>query len=559
MSNNENLSAVRVHLENQSTAYLVDLLIDLIQAVDEPMRQRFWERVAPPSVATADLRYSSPELFLTELEEFAEAVREGAFFDEDALEYFGEDPFDREYHRDKYGMYEDFDPDMHEGLNTLGDFLTETNSYFQAGQYEVAADAYELILGIIDESPDETLGIYDPLAELGEMEEPLGQRYFTALKESKPTAEFYDKAIHYLAHHDKPHRKHMDNFIALVGGGGQVEVQTHLEQWADELARQQIQPFPIGVPYQLRLLIRFYTEADRQDKVLALQKQFRHIYLAFYDPLLTERTAAKDWLMVINYGQEVLDVLPQEKVARPYLHPLSHVDSNKVRTQMAYAYEALGDPQQALEIYQPVYDQHQNFAHYALIKRLKTAVNPQQTKLFTATVIDKLQSQLPHSLYFLCQVYLNDNRFAEAYALVKKEIRYHNLESIKLVAKAHLLAGLGTKATSGMGAYLQDLYAKVEKAGKEPTMFLRDHLPAQSGLDGKTAVAYAEDIYQSIMQLHINNGRKTYDTAAYYCALLGDIAKYDGRGVEFKQFYQELLGRYPRHRALRRELAAKVE
>ena len=50
MTDNDNLLAIQAHLENQSTAYLVDLLIDLIQAIDEPMRQRFWERVAPPSV-----------------------------------------------------------------------------------------------------------------------------------------------------------------------------------------------------------------------------------------------------------------------------------------------------------------------------------------------------------------------------------------------------------------------------------------------------------------------------------------------------------------------------
>jgi hypothetical protein len=61
------------------------------------------------------------------------------------------------------------------------------------------------------------------------------------------------------------------------------------------------------------------------------------------------------------------------------------------------------------------------------------------------------------------------------------------------------------------------------------------------------------------MQMQIDNGRKTYATAAYYCALLGEIAAYEGREAEFKQFYRELSDRYPRHRALRQELAAKVK
>ncbi|MCP4356661.1 MAG: hypothetical protein GY796_01425, partial [Chloroflexi bacterium] len=95
--------------------------------------------------------------------------------------------------------------------------------------------------------------------------------------------------------------------------------------------------------------------------------------------------------------------------------------------------------------------------------------------------------------------------------------------------------------------------------GKEPTLFLRDYLPLNPTLNRETAVTRAETLYRNLMQLHIDNGRKTYATAAYYCAILGEIADYDGREAEFKQFYQNLLGRYPRHRALRRELAAKVK
>jgi len=154
---------------------------------------------------------------------------------------------------------------------------------------------------------------------------------------------------------------------------------------------------------------------------------------------------------------------------------------------------------------------------------------------------------------------LSEGHFDAAYVLAKQQTRYHNLDTIKLVAKAHLLAGLRPKATPDMGAYLQGLYAQVEEAGKEPVVFLRDYLPPTLAIDRKTAVAHAENLYRNVMQLHIDNGRKTYATAAYYCALLGEIAVYDGREAEFKQFYQGVLDRYPRHRAVRQELAAKVE
>jgi hypothetical protein len=48
------------------------------------------------------------------------------------------------------------------------------------------------------------------------VDEPFAQRYFVTLKESRSAVEFYEEAISYLAPHDAPYRKHMDNFMALV-------------------------------------------------------------------------------------------------------------------------------------------------------------------------------------------------------------------------------------------------------------------------------------------------------------------------------------------------------
>lgn len=149
--------------------------------------------------------------------------------------------------------------------------------------YDVAAEAYEIPIGIMDASPDETPGV----------------------KESCAPAEFYDKAWGYLARHDVAYRKHMDNFMALLGPDGQAGIQAFLEQWADDLAQKQIDPFPLGIPYQLRLLTRYSTEAGRQEKVTALQKRFRRIYLALYEPLLAGWEAAKEWQMVIIWTRGV--------------------------------------------------------------------------------------------------------------------------------------------------------------------------------------------------------------------------------------------------------------
>jgi hypothetical protein len=60
------------------------------------------------------------------------------------------------------------------------------------------------------------------------------------------------------------------------------------------------------------------------------------------------------------------------------------------------------------------------------------------------------------------------------------------------------------------------------------------------------------------MQTHIDNGRKTYATGAYYCAVLGEIAVHEGRSATFRQWYEKYMEAYKRFRALRTEMDMKV-
>ncbi len=142
------LAHIRTYLKRKSKPELVALLLDLVQAMDEPTRQSFWELLAPPGMATADLRYPSPEDFLSELEDFAEKVAKGEYYDEEAATYYGEDNFNE---------YDDYDPDDHVGLIALRLFFHEADSYFDAGRFAVAAEAYEILLDLALSETYETL------------------------------------------------------------------------------------------------------------------------------------------------------------------------------------------------------------------------------------------------------------------------------------------------------------------------------------------------------------------------------------------------------------------
>ena len=78
----DTLVNIRQHLTNKSADELVDLLMDLLQQIDEDTRRHFWEQLAPPGLATADLRYSSPEAFLANVDRFVAAAAARKYYDE---------------------------------------------------------------------------------------------------------------------------------------------------------------------------------------------------------------------------------------------------------------------------------------------------------------------------------------------------------------------------------------------------------------------------------------------------------------------------------------------
>jgi hypothetical protein len=51
----DRISHIRVYLDKKSKNELMTLLLDLVQGMGELTRQRFWEHLAPPGMATADL------------------------------------------------------------------------------------------------------------------------------------------------------------------------------------------------------------------------------------------------------------------------------------------------------------------------------------------------------------------------------------------------------------------------------------------------------------------------------------------------------------------------
>jgi len=538
---------IRAYLDKKSKPELVALLLDLLQGMDEPTRQRFWEHLAPPGMATADLRYLSAKDFLAELEDFAEEVSGGEYYDEEAAAYYGED---------NYNDFDEYDPDDHAGLKALRNFFHEADSYFDAGQFEVARQAYDMLLDLVLGETYETLGLPTMLEFLSQDERQVVSRYFTALQSSQTQAEFFTQALRFLALHEHP--ADLECFLELVGNKRRPALQAYLETWANSHVQSAGSMTFYGLPFHLRLLLRFYEQAGRVDDMRSLWVRFRKLYPACYTPLLADREASGNWKAVLNYAQEALEVAHPPHPTYFICESWDSPDTLSLRGYLARAYSAIGDTAKAFDLYRPAFDDVPSFETFSQARHLANAVSAEKGCAFTKEAINHLCQQGERQRYLLCKVYLSEGRFDEAYFLVSRLTGYQGMEESKLVAKAHLVAALGSSPDERMGSNLRDLYAKIEQGEKEPLRFLRDALPQAPAALHTIALERAEAIYRRLMQTHIDNGRKTYATGAYYCALLGEIAFHEGRLVAFKQWHEGYMEAYKRFRALRSEMDMKV-
>ena len=366
----DRMAHIRAYLEKKNKPELVALLLDLVQEMDEPTRQRFWEHLAPPGMATADLRYPSAEDFLAELEAFAEEVSEGEYYDEEAATYYGED---------NYNEYEDYDPDDHAGVKALRPSFMRPTSYFDAGQFAVAREAYDMLLDLVLGETYETLGVPDPLEFLPQDERQVVSRYLTALQASQTQDEFFAQALHFLAFHEHP--ADLERFLELVGSEHQPALQAHLEAWADQHARQIWSTPFYGLAFQLRLLLRFYEQAGRTDDMRTMWMRFRSLYPACYTPLLADRQTAGDWQAVLDYAQEALEIAHPPRPAYTIREPWDSPDRLSLRGYLARAYSATGDTAKAFELYRPAFDDAPCFETYSQARRLADAVSAEKGQL----------------------------------------------------------------------------------------------------------------------------------------------------------------------------------
>ena len=560
------LTRIRQHLTGKPAGELVDLLMDLLQQVDETTRRRFWEQLAPSGLATADLRYPSPETFLAEVEKFVNAAAAGEYYDDEAADYYGKDPADRSYHVEQ-GYIEAYDIEYHSGMSTLKTLLAETGSYNEAGRFDVAADAYEQLLGLL--LPDrgyELFGVESPLIKLGFNDDQLVEGFFVALRQASAEPErFAVRAVAFLEPRTSGWQDFAQHLVRVCQAEGAQEfaaaLRRHLEQRVEELESS---PAPEegwpATPFLLRLLIRLIRALDGPGAAIELCARFRLRYPDLYMPLLEGCAAREAWTELLRFGAEALNLPPRPHEYRFIGHDqLPNLNLNVVRGRMAWAQEQSGDLPAAFAHRRAAFEQSTRFENYQAALRVARQISESAACEYTAEVITRLESEAGQRS-LLCQVYLYDGYYESAFGVVENLDGYGALNELKLVAKAHVLAALHGQQVGG--EYLPKIKTDLDSSTtNEYARFLRDHLPMPDLTPTQRAdyIRRAEHLYVAILETHIAAGSKRYKTAAYYCALLAEIAVHAGHAETFEAWYQDLLTRHKRKYSLRGILDGQVQ
>ena len=568
----DTLTQIRQHLTEKSADELIGLLMDLVRQMDETTRRRFWEQLAPSGLATADLRYPAPEAFLAEVEAFVNAAAAGEYYDDEAAEYFGEDPVDRRYHIER-GYIDEYDIADHDGASRLRELLEAAAWYDEAGRFDVVADAYERLLGLLlpDRSYD-LFGVDNLLLELGFRDEELVERFFVALCQASaadpersasravtflgPRSDSWQDLAHQLVKVSQ--REDAGKFVAAL--------RQHLEGDTKELDAKELDasPAPEGAwpvaPFVLRLLIRLGRALRDLEETVDLCARFRLHYPDLYMPLLEDCAMQEDWEGLLRYGAQALALPPRPREYRyAYRDQLPNLDLDVVRDRMAVAQEQLGDLPAAFAHRSAVFEHSADFEDYVIALQVAQRIGIEAGQAYTARVLARLRPN-PGLRPLLCQVYLYDGDYDSAFEVVQDLSGYGALDELKLVAKAHVLAALHGQPVEG--EYLPKVKSDLDsRIINEYARFLRDYLPMPD-LDAAQRADYVhrgERLYVAILETHIAAGSKRYDTAAYYCALLAEIAVHMGYVETFEAWYGDLLRHHKRKRSLPRVLGAKVQ
>jgi tetratricopeptide (TPR) repeat protein len=533
-------------------AELVDMVCDWLAGLDEREQTRFLNRVVQgprPLVAEAMGLGGAGDL-LDEIEALRQAIADGEYVEYGA----GYDP--------DYGAYRGFGDDS--WIEALDDLFDAATSFFRAGQFEAAVDAYLALFEIFALSHD---GFHftrpDPVEALRTDIDAVKENLFIAIGrcELEPAVraiEVSENLYYYGAHRyalldawQGWHESHPESAAGLMEA---------LEVALIAYARQPA-PEKIGLlSHTAKLLREFYHRYRALSDFESLCRQVGPQQGWPYEDLVERYLEQQNWEQALAWAEDGLSKLPADN---HYRIPLQ-----RARGQ---ALLHLDRPAEALEGLQALFRQRPWEAQvYLKLRQAAQAVHqwrtlyPQLTAEMQAHVLT-IKGQTSYPVVILTEACL----LGYAYLLEgewQKAVAWASTSGIPAGWKDEDLAGTVATGLLRMGLAAQDrqpdqVLAETLRDAPQVIRTYGAHLePVARTLTAAPLLDGAVQLYKSrVKQAAAGKNRHWYAQAGAYCQVIRSIRRVQGREADFERYYQDLFATYSRYSALKDELRKAIE
>ena len=538
------LDTIAAQLRHYTQEEIVALVRDFLAGLDEKQQTRFLNLVAQgprPLVAEAMGLDDAGDLL-----DAIQALRE-AIANDEYVEYgVGYDP---DYHTHR-GFGDD------SWIDEMDDLFAAATSFFRAGQFEAAADAYLALFDIFDLSQD---GFHftrpEPAKALRTDVDAMKQNLFVAIGRSDPepaaeAIEISDDLRYYGA----------NRYVLLNAWEGREEWMTALETALIDHARRPASQSISLLSHPAELLREFYRRYRALPNYEALCREVGPRQGWPYEDLVGRYREQEDWERVLAWAEDGLERLPldshycpllQEARGEVLLHlarPTEALDELRALFQKrpweASVYLKLRQAAQAMGRWEELYPQLTGEMQVHVL-----ATNWQQG--YPVVVLTEA--------CLLGYVYLLEGDWRKAIEWASNPAVRSGWQDDDLpltIATGLLHMGLAARGEPGDETLAQAL--------REAPRLVREHgdllKPVAHTLSGDALLDGAVQLYEHLVERSIGGqNRSDYAEAGALCKVICSIRQVQGREADLERYYQGLFATYSRLPALKDELRKAIE
>jgi hypothetical protein len=541
---NDLLDNIATQLRHFTPEEIVALVRDFLAGLDEKQQTRFLNMVSqgPRPLAAETMGLGDADDLLDEIDALHDAIAGDAYVEYGA----GYDP--------DYGEYRGFGDDG--WIDEMDSLFAVATSFFRAGQFQAAADAYLALFDIFHLSED---GFHftrpNPAEALHTNLDTMKENLFIAIgrSESEPAAQAIDVSgdLRYYG---------ANRYALLDAWQNREELMTILDAALIRLARQPASQSVALLSHSAELLRESFRRHHTLSSYEILCREVGPQQGWPYEDLVERYREQENWQQVLAWAEDGLDKLPSGSHYRPFLQ--------EARGQ---AFLRLGRPAEALDTLLALFQQQPWEAPvYLKLRQAAQAtgrwetIYPQLTAEMQAHVLSTdwqrgYQVVILTEACLLGYAYLLEGDWESAARWASTPglpTSWREDDLALTVATGLLQMGLAIRGEMGDETLTQAL--------RDAPRLIREHgqllEPVAHSLPAAPLLDAAVQLHERLVERAIGGrDRSYYAQAGAICKVIWAIRRQQGREADFERYYQGLLATYARFPALKDELRKAIE